>query len=60
MVYHGFGVQVDGLFAEYTSSIETDSPTDPSFPDKSLLPKYVGIFREVVEIMNVISIYLLE
>ncbi|KAK2377259.1 pectinesterase inhibitor [Trifolium repens] len=58
--YVEFGVQVDGLFAEYISCIDTDSPTDPPFPDKSLLPKYAGVFDDVVEIMNVISIYLLE
>jgi hypothetical protein len=55
-----FGVQVAGLFAEYISCIKTDSPTDPPFPDKSLLPKYAGVFHDVVEIMSVISIYLLE
>jgi pectinesterase inhibitor-like protein len=58
--YQEFGVQVAGLFGDYISCIETDSPDDPPFPDKSLLPKYARIFRDVVEIMNVILNYLLE
>ncbi|XP_045831024.1 uncharacterized protein LOC123922342 [Trifolium pratense] len=58
--YVGFGVKVSGLFAEYLSCVETDSPTDPPYPDKSLLPKYAGVFHDVVEIMNVISLYLTE
>jgi pectinesterase inhibitor-like protein len=58
--YDEFGEQVVGLFADYTSCIETDSPDDPPFPDKSLLPKYAGVFRDVVEIMNVIWLYLSE
>jgi hypothetical protein len=56
--YQEFGVQVDGLFGDYISCIETDSPDDPPFPDKSLLPKYARVFHDVVEIMNVISLYL--
>jgi hypothetical protein len=57
--YVKFGGQVD-FFAEYISCIETDSPTDPPLPDKSVLSKYVAVFYDLVEIMNVISIYLLD
>ncbi|WJX58946.1 hypothetical protein P8452_44346 [Trifolium repens] len=58
--YEEFGYQVDRLFADYQSCIETDSPDDPPFPDKSLLPKYARVFHDVIEIMNVISLYLSE
>ncbi|PNX71615.1 pectinesterase inhibitor 2-like protein [Trifolium pratense] len=56
--YFGFGGEVDRIIADYSSCITGDSPSDPPYPDKSLLPKYAGIFLDVVEIMLAISFFL--
>ncbi|MED6148239.1 hypothetical protein PIB30_051225 [Stylosanthes scabra] len=56
--YRGVNVAASGVIAFVEGCVSGDSPSDPVFPDHSLLPRFAEYVVHVAEIICVISNYL--
>ncbi|XP_015971869.1 pectinesterase inhibitor 1-like [Arachis duranensis] len=56
--YQGVNVAASGVMATVDGCVFGDSPSDPVFPDHSLLPKYAEYVKQVADIICAICNYL--
>ncbi|TKY46385.1 Pectinesterase inhibitor 1 [Spatholobus suberectus] len=56
--YPGVGSSASAILTNVEACINGESPTDPPYPDHSILPKYANVVELVAEIILIISKYL--
>nr|KYP56013.1 Pectinesterase inhibitor 1 [Cajanus cajan] len=58
--YEGVNVGASGILTNVDDCILGDSPSDPRFPDPSMLPKYADVVDSIADIILSISRYLVH
>ncbi|TKY61492.1 Pectinesterase inhibitor 2 [Spatholobus suberectus] len=58
--YQGVRVAASAIIAFVSSCISGESPSDPPYPDHSMLPKYAYVVNLVADIILIISKYLVH
>ncbi|OIW03147.1 hypothetical protein TanjilG_11784 [Lupinus angustifolius] len=58
--YFGVGTAASAVITDVDDCITGEDPEDPPYPDKSNLPQYADVVQKVVNILLIISKYLIQ
>ncbi|CAL0313693.1 unnamed protein product [Lupinus luteus] len=58
--YFGVGTAASAVITNIDDCITGEDPEDPPYPDKSNLPQYADVVQKVVDIILIISNYLIQ